>query len=166
MANECLDSRMKSGISGVLCKLDLEKAINWEFLSYLLGHLGLGSKWRKLISACISTAHFLILINDNPHGFFASSRGLHQGDPLLPIIFVIVMEALSRILSRATIGGYLSRFWVDLHNANPLEISHLFFADDSLIMCDVDRDQTLNLGHILLCFEAISSLKIILWKSE
>jgi hypothetical protein len=47
-----------------------------------------------------------------------------------------------------------------------LEISHLFFADDTLIMCDADRDQTLNLGHILLCFEALSSLKIILWKSE
>jgi hypothetical protein len=107
MANECLDSRMKSGISGVLCKLDLEKAydhVNWEFLSYILGLLGLGSKWRKLISACISTAHFLILINGSPHGFFASSRGLHQGDPLSPILFVIVMEALSRILSRATIG--------------------------------------------------------------
>jgi hypothetical protein len=64
----------------VFCKMDLEKAydhVNWEFLSYLLGRLGFGSKWRKWISTCISTVHFSILINGSPHGFFASSKGIH-----------------------------------------------------------------------------------------
>jgi hypothetical protein len=73
---------------------------------------------------------------------------------------VIVIEALCRMLTRATIGGYLSGFQVDIHNATSLEISHLPFADDTLILCDVDRDQILNLGHILPCFEAISILKV------
>jgi hypothetical protein len=89
-----------------------------------------------------------------------------KGDPLSPLLFVIVMEALSRMLSRATSGGYLSGFHVDLHNTTSLKISHLLFVDDTLIMCDANRDHILYLGHILLCFEAISGLKVNLRKSE
>jgi hypothetical protein len=80
-----LDSRLRSGIPEVLCKLDLEKDfdhVNWDFLYYILRRDGFGSKWRKWISACISMARFSILINGSPHGFFSSSQGLRQGDPL------------------------------------------------------------------------------------
>jgi hypothetical protein len=63
--------------------------------------------------------------------------------PSLPLLFVIVMEALSRMLSRAMVGGYLSGFQVDTQNATPLEISHLLFADDTLIMCDADQRSNL-----------------------
>jgi len=86
-------------------------------------------------------------------------------DPLSPLLFVIVMEVLSRMLSRATIRGYLFGFRVDLQNAAALEISHLLFTEDTIVMCDANRDQILNLGHILVCFEAISGLKVNLWKS-
>jgi hypothetical protein len=137
IANTCLDSKLKYGISGVLCKLNLEKAydhVNREFLSYLLGHLGFGSKWRKWISYCISKACLSILINGSPHGFFASSRGLHQGDPHSSHPFVIVMEALSKMLSRAMIRGDLFGFRVDSQNPVTLEISNLLFAYDSLVM--------------------------------
>jgi len=61
---------------------------------------------------------------------------------------------------------YLSRFHVDLHNTTSSEICHILFANDTLIMCDLDRDQILNLDHILLCLEGISGLKINLRKSE
>jgi hypothetical protein len=69
------------------------------------------------------------------------------------------MDAFSRMLSRAMEGGFLSGFRVDNLNNFPLEISHLLFADDTLIMCDADVDQIHKLDHILLCFEAISGLK-------
>jgi hypothetical protein len=128
--------------------------------------MGFGPKWRKWISACISMARFSILINGSPHGFFGSSRGLRQGDPLSPLLFVLVMDAFSRMLSRAMEGGFLSGFRVDNRNNSPLEISHLLFADDTLIMCDADVDQIHNLDHILLCFEAISGLKVNLQKSK
>lgn len=67
--------------------------------------------------------------------------------------------SLNRMLSRASNGGYLSRLWVDIQNAAPLEISHLF-ADDTLNILDVDRDQIYNLGYVLQCCEVISGLKV------
>uniref|UniRef100_A0A2N9II99 Uncharacterized protein n=1 Tax=Fagus sylvatica TaxID=28930 RepID=A0A2N9II99_FAGSY len=94
IASECLDSRLKSGDPGVLCKLDVEKAydhVNWGFLIYLLQRCGFSVRWRNWIHFCISTARFSILINGCPSGFFPSSRGLRQGDPLSPLLFVIVM---------------------------------------------------------------------------
>jgi hypothetical protein len=69
------------------------------------------------------------------------------------------MEALSRMLSRAMVGGYPSGFRVGIQNNVSLEISHLF-VDDTNIMCDVDQDQIYNLSHILLCFEAIFVIKV------
>ena len=104
IASECLDSRLKQGVLGVLCKLDVEKAydhVNWGFLLYLLRRCGFCHVWISWICFCISTVRFSILINGCPSGFFASSRGLRQGDPLSSLLFVIVMEALSRIMDRA-----------------------------------------------------------------
>jgi hypothetical protein len=66
IANECLDSRLKLGVPGVMCQLDLEKAydhVNWDFLFYVLRRCGFGAKCRKWIFACISTARFSVLIN-------------------------------------------------------------------------------------------------------
>ena len=73
VANECLGSRLKADIPGVLCKLDLEKAyddVNWAFLSYLLRRCGFSEKWRRWISFCISSVWFSILVNGSPCGFF------------------------------------------------------------------------------------------------
>jgi hypothetical protein len=64
------------------------------------------------------------------------------------------------------VGGFLSGFQVDNLNNTPSEISHLLFANDTLITCGADNDQILNLDHIFLCFMAISGLKINLQKSE
>ena len=101
IANECLESRLKSGVLRVLCKLDVEKAydhVNWDFLIYMLDHFGFHEKWRKWVFFCISTVKFSILIKVTPCGFFESSRGIRQGDPLSTLLFVIVMNAFSKML--------------------------------------------------------------------
>jgi hypothetical protein len=79
IANECLDSHIKSGDPRVLCKLDMEKAyehINWEFLLYLLKRCGFGEKWCSWIAHCVLLVHFFILINDSSSPFLGRSRGV------------------------------------------------------------------------------------------
>ncbi len=137
----------------MVCKLDLEKAydhVHWGFLLYMRRHCGFPRRWRRWIFMCISTARFSVLINGTPCGFFASSHGLRQGDPLSLLLFILVMEALSRLLSQVREGGFISGY--DISQTNFLLISHLLFADDTLILCGADSDQLLE-----ECFCVVSS---------
>jgi exonuclease III len=169
IANEVLDSRMRSGMPGVICKLDLEKAydhVNWNFLLYMMKRCGFGERWRGWIEWCISSARFSILVNGTPEGFFNSSRGIRQGDPLSPLLFVLVMEALSRMVNATVEQGLLSGFGVGERVFSDLVVAHSLFADDTLIFCEACPEQLRYVRLILLCFEAVSGLKINLGKSE
>jgi hypothetical protein len=169
IANECLDSRIKSGDPGVLCKLDMEKAydhVDWNFLLYLLRRCGFGERWCSWIKQCISTVRFSVLINGSPSGFFGSSRGVRQGDPLFPFLFVLVMEAFSRMISAIYLRGMISGFFVGPRDHGQVEVSHLLFADDTLVFCGADASQISYLGALLVCFEAVSGLKVNLTKSS
>ena len=108
---------------------------------------------------CISTASFLVLINGSPAGFFQSFKGLRQGDPLSPYLFVIGMEALSCLINRAVNGNYLSSIRIANERGEDLSISHLLYADDTLIFCEDDLEQLKFLSWILMWFEAMSGLK-------
>jgi hypothetical protein len=65
----------------------------------MLRRCGFGEKWVSWIAHRISSVRFSVLVNGSPSGFFNSSRGLRQGDPLSPLLFVVVMEALSKMFS-------------------------------------------------------------------
>ena len=132
----------------------------------MLERSGFSAKWRQWILFCLSTVHFSILINGSPCGFFGSTRGLRQGDSLSPLLFVLVMEALGRMLDKAVLEGRMSGFSVGNLEGRSMAVSHLLFADDTLIFCKAHLDQILILRMILIWFEAVSSLKINLGKSE
>ena len=83
----------------------------------------------------ISTTKFSVLVNGSLSGFFQSLRGLRQGDPLSPYLFVIVMEVFSCLLKWAKSGGYLFRWRVRGRGGVGILISHLLFADDTLVFC-------------------------------
>ena len=106
------------------------------------------------------------MINGSPCGFFESSRGLRQGDPLSPLLFVLVMEALGRMLDKAVHEGRLSGFRVGNLEGRSLVVSHLLFADNTLIFCNADLDQLLILRIVLIWFKAGTGLKINLSKLE
>ena len=131
IVNESVDSRGKSRVSGVICKLDIGKAynhVNWEALLDLLNRMGFGVKWCKWIHTCISTVQFSVLINGSPNNFFGSSRGLRQGEPLSPMLFLIVMEVLSRMLRRVEGAGLIRGFKVESRRDGGESVSHLLFA--------------------------------------
>lgn len=101
VANECIDSILKNGDSGVLSKLDMEKAydrVNWKFLDYMLGRMGFGIRWMR---KCHNTISFSILLNGAFEDYFFSSQGLRQGDPLSPFLFIVVAKAFGVMLSKA-----------------------------------------------------------------
>jgi hypothetical protein len=95
---------------------------------------------------CIFSVRFSILVNGSPTGFFSSSCGLRQRDPLSRLLFVIVMEVLGKMLSTALSRGLLSGFsmgtWAD--------ISYLLFADDTLLFYGADPNHLRNLWSLYL----------------
>jgi hypothetical protein len=169
IANECLDSRLKSSIPGILCKLDIEKAydhVNWNCLLYLLKRMGFGYRWCHWMKTCISTVQFSVLVNGSPEGFFGSSRGLHQGDSLSPLLFLLIMEVLSRLLQTMEEAGLIRGFQAGMLGGIEVRISHLLFADDTIVFCDAVPEQVFHVWKVLSCFEAITGLRVNLGKSE
>ena len=169
IAAKCIDSILKTEIIGVLCKLNVEKAydhVNWGFLMYMPQRCRFSEKWRKWIVCCISTVKFSILINGSPSDFFGSSREIRQGDPFSLLIFDVVMEALSHMLEVAATAGQFSRFYVHNTTGTSMIVSHLLFADNTLIFCYVDPNHSVTLREILTRFEGVSGLRINLRKSK
>lgn len=118
-----------------MLKVDLRKAfdsVRWDFLLSVLTALGLPPKFIGWIKECVCTPTFSISVNGHSDGFFKSSRGLRQGDPLSPYLFVLVMEVFSKLLHSRYDSGYISYH----PKTSTLEISHLMFADDVMVFFD------------------------------
>lgn len=136
-------------------KIDLSKAydwVEWIYLKEIMLRLGFDARWVNLIMNCISFSSFSVLINGDQIGNFTSSRGLRQGDLLSPYLFLLVVEGLSHLLLDANSRGSLSGVSV----SNGPIVSHLLFADDSLIFCKTNEPKLVVLKNLLKVYEVAS----------
>ncbi|GKA37476.1 RNA-directed DNA polymerase, eukaryota, reverse transcriptase zinc-binding domain protein [Tanacetum coccineum] len=105
MVSEIIDWYKKKNKKLMIFKVDFEKAfvsVNWSYLDYVLLHMGFGNKWRFWIRSCLFSARTSILVNGSPTLEFSLGRGLRQGDPLSPFLFILVMEGLHLAFQEAT----------------------------------------------------------------
>lgn len=166
IANEVVDGWKKARRQGVILKLDFEKAydsVNWAFLFSMLFRFGFGDRWTAWIRECVSTARLLVLVNGSPTEEFSPQKGLRQDDSISPFLFILVAECLNVLLSRALELNLIKGVRV---GDNEVLVSHLQFADDSILFCEADEGGIVNIKRILRCFELVSGLKINFHKSE
>ncbi|KAL0300235.1 UNVERIFIED_CONTAM: putative mitochondrial protein [Sesamum angustifolium] len=119
-------------------KVDLRKAydtVEWDFLSAVLHLFGFPDIFIGWIEECVTTPMFSVCINGNPHGFFKGSRGLRQGDPMSPFLFVLIMEVLQLMLQQLIDQNEgFSFHW----RCKEIGLFQLCFADDLLLFCKAD----------------------------
>jgi hypothetical protein len=128
----------KRGRGGLMAiKIDMEKAFDrmeWSFIFTILSKLGFAPMWINWICICITTPSFSILINGSPFGLFCPERGLRQGDPLSPFLFILGTEVISRLLIRSESQDLLKGIKI-AKNYSP--ISRILFADDLILFANI-----------------------------
>ena len=148
-----------------MVKIDLQKAfdsVEWVFVEQILKEFGFPWKFISWIMSCITTVSFRIAINGKPSELFEGRKGLRQGDPLSPLLFVLSIEYLSRCLSKLK---ELKEFKYHPKCAR-LNITHLCFADDLLLFARGDMDSLKALTGVLDKFAKVSGLKVNPQKCE
>jgi len=119
--------------------------------------------WRKWMQECISTPTVSVLVNGSPTEKFCLERGLRQGDPLSLFLFLIVAEGLHIMMQSVVEHGMFAPYMVGAQGA--VDISHLQFADDTLLVVDKSWGNIRILRSVLALFESVSSLKVNFHKS-
>ncbi|XP_015963081.1 uncharacterized protein LOC107487015 [Arachis duranensis] len=125
--------------------------------------MGFGQRWRNWMKECVSTATMSVLVNGSPSKPFKMERGLRQGDPLSPLLFVLVVDVLHRMLGEAVRNGRIAPLLV---GRDHIELSHLQFADDTILFCPPETETIMNYKRLLRCFELMSGLSINFDKSS
>lgn len=149
--------------ANLLLKLDISKAFDtvcWPFLLQVLQAQGFGDKWRDWVSVLISTATTRVILNGIPGNIIHNAQGLRQGDPLSPMLFILLMEVLHRLLKKAAQQGVL---------APPADqgIHHQcsLYAYDVVIFSTPNVQDVITIKQVLDFFGNASGLKTNLQKS-
>ncbi|GKA03684.1 RNA-directed DNA polymerase, eukaryota [Tanacetum coccineum] len=149
----------------MIFKVDIEKAfdfVSWDFLDDILMNFGFSSRWRFWIQSCLKSSRGSILVNGSPTSEFQFHKGLKQGNPLSPLLFILVMESLHLSFQNVISAGL---FKVISLGSN-FQLSHLFYADDVVFLGQWSNANLSTIIHVLECFFRASGLRINLHKSK
>lgn len=146
-------------------KTDMSKAydrVEWKFLEEILLALGFSKKWISWIMGCVTSVTYSVLINGQPFGHIKPERGIRQGDPLSPLLFVLCTEALIHFLNQANNDRIVAG--IQFNNAGP-SVNHLLFADDTLLICKATQGECEGIMQCLSKYESLSGQMINVDKS-
>jgi hypothetical protein len=147
-------------------KLDMAKAydcIEWCFLEETLTTMGFPIRLIQTSMGCVSTVSFSILVNGNPSPSFRPQRGIRQGDPLSPYVFILCDDVLSSLITKLQDNNQIKGISIATNAPN---ITHLFFVDDSILFCRARPDEATHLMEALNEYQRVSGQQINLNKSE
>jgi hypothetical protein len=164
VANEVIDLAKRSKKECLVFKVDFEKAydsVSWTFLDYMLRSVGFGDKWRAWMKTCVCNGKLSVLVNGSPTEEVNISRGLKQGDPLAPFLFLLVAEGLTALSKSAISLGFFKGFQV----GPEVSVSLLQYADDTLFIGEACVENLWSMKVILKWFELVSGLKVNFSKS-
>ncbi|CAM8936846.1 unnamed protein product [Rhodiola kirilowii] len=154
------DINIKSFGGNIMMKIDMSKAydrISWRFILKMMAAMGFSEKWIDLIYRNISNCWYSVLWNGTSYGFFKSNKGVRQGDPLSPSLFILGMEYLSRLINEAIRKGKLVAYKT---KGCRTTFHHLMYADDLLIFSNGHTRSVNNLMKIINRFCELSGQQI------
>ncbi|GJX31621.1 RNA-directed DNA polymerase, eukaryota, partial [Tanacetum coccineum] len=163
--NEVVQWCKKKRKQTMIFKVDFEKAydsVRWDFVVAILKKFGFGDKWCKWILSCLQSSRGSILVNGSPTSEFQFFKGLKQGDPLSPFLFILVMESLHISFQRVVDAGLFSGIMLD----TSLSVSHLFYADDVIFMGQWNQTNIDTIIRVLNVFHSVSGLRVNMKKSK
>ncbi|PNX72998.1 cysteine-rich receptor-like protein kinase [Trifolium pratense] len=165
IANEIVDEAKRKKKDVLMFKVDFEKAydsVDWSFLDFVMQKMNFHEKWRRWISECLKTASVSVLVNGSATKEFEMGRGLRQGDPLSPFLFIIISEGFNILMKKAVES---SRFIGYKFEGGDVCFSHLQYADDTLIIGRKGWGNIRIMKANLLLLQLMSGLKVNFNKS-
>ena len=130
-------------------KVDLSKAydkVDWNYLKKMMQKLGFTRRWVDWIMTCVTSVRYSVKFNGAILDSFAPSRGLRQSDPVSPYLFLFVADGLSALINQSIEDGRLSPIKITRRAPG---ISHLLFADDTLLFFKANVEEATLVGSIL-----------------
>ena len=154
-------SRKKKGKCGEMAlKLDMSKTydrVEWVCLQQIMKRLGFHDDWISIVMRCVSSVTYAVRINGHPCGKIQPTWGLRQGNPLSPYLFLICAEGLSALLHNAVQQKKLKGVAASVKGP---KVSHLFFANDSIIFRQATREDAIEIQRLLQVYEASSGQQL------
>ena len=161
-----MKAKAKGKSGDVALKLDISKAydrLDWDYLREIMLQMGFSSRWVSWIMLCVETVDYSVLVNGASVGPIVPVRGLRQGDPLSPYLFIICAEGLSSLIREAERCNNIRGTSIC---TNAPIISHLLFADDCFIFFRACESEALCMKNVLTTYEEALGQAINLQKSE